>query len=389
MRCCLFALLLISCSQKPGPLLFAGDVAFLAGHTDVRILEAGTGQVAVCPELQGRVMTSTLGDHEPGLGFIGRRFIQNPNSEERFHNHGGEERFWVGPESGPFSFFFQPGEVHSRDLWKVPKDLDKGVFDVLAGGDDFLLLERQVELTNLLGFPFLMHVTREIKAPTLNEIEEVFGLLPTGAAWTGFSTATEVRNVGLSAWEKEMGLPCIWMAGMFRPGPETFAILPFGAGNGLPVYRDYFETVPDNRFALGDGFAVFKTDAMREGKIGILRDRAVPRMGAFNPDSGILTLVSFGPIEPLAPYMAQHWGLDIPNPFHGDVVNSYNSGGDPFFELESSSPGLELKPGESWTHRSTTIHLRLSNAKEISSFASQALQVNWEAVLAARPWVQG
>ena len=54
-------------------------------------------------------------------------------------------------------------------------------------------------------------------------------------------------------------------------------------------------------------------------------------------------------------------------PFKGDVVNSYNDGLPspgaakplgPFYELESSSPALALKPGESATHNHRTIHLQ-------------------------------
>lgn len=376
----------LSCSVDSSPSSFEDDLVFLGKHTEVRILEAGTGRVAICPALQGRVMTTSLGPNQPGLGFVGRGFIQQPDSEASFHNHGGEERFWIGPESGPFSFYFEPGQAHSRDLWRVPAALDQGSFEVVASGRNFFLLERRMELTNLVGTSFQMMVKREIRSPSLQEVEDLVGPLPEGTVWTGFATANAVRNVGKIAWEREGGMPCIWMAGMFRPGPRAFAILPFGPGDGIAVFRDYFETVPDDRFALGDGFAVFLTDAKREGKLGILRDRAVPRMGAFDPDSGILTLIFFGPIEPTAPYMAQHWGLNLPEPFHGDVVNSYNSGGDPFFELESSSPALELEPGQARIHRSMTLHLRPADPAALPEIASRALGVDWKSVLAARPW---
>ncbi len=52
-------------------------------------------------------------------------------------------------------------------------------------------------------------------------------------------------------------------------------------------------------------------------------------------------------------------------PYDGDVVNSYNDGppepGVPplggFYELETSSPALDLAPGESYTHIHQTVHL--------------------------------
>jgi hypothetical protein len=52
-------------------------------------------------------------------------------------------------------------------------------------------------------------------------------------------------------------------------------------------------------------------------------------------------------------------------PFKGDVVNSYNDGPPapgkpplgPFYELETSSPALELAPAEEHTHVHRTFHL--------------------------------
>ena len=64
-------------------------------------------------------------------------------------------------------------------------------------------------------------------------------------------------------------------------------------------------------------------------------------------------------------YVNSMWELQD-EPFKGDVVNSYNDGPPssgakplgPFYELESSSPALALKPGESATHIHRTIHLK-------------------------------
>ena len=64
-------------------------------------------------------------------------------------------------------------------------------------------------------------------------------------------------------------------------------------------------------------------------------------------------------------YVNSMWELQD-EPFKGDVVNSYNDGPPrpgakplgPFYELESSSPALALKPGESATHIHRTIHLQ-------------------------------
>jgi hypothetical protein len=50
-------------------------------------------------------------------------------------------------------------------------------------------------------------------------------------------------------------------------------------------------------------------------------------------------------------------------PYNGDAVNAYNDGPladgtqmGPFYEIESSSPAKELKPGESQEYRQSTFH---------------------------------
>jgi hypothetical protein len=44
----------------------------------------------------------------------------------------------------------------------------------------------------------------------------------------------------------------------------------------------------------------------------------------------------------------------------------------PFYELESSSPGRELKPGESITHTQTTFHFQGEEAS-LDRLATEAL----------------
>src|SRR4051812_8807418 len=50
---------------------------FLKQHTQVVELTSGKASVLVCPELQGRVMTSTCdGDEGRSLGWVNRAFIE-------------------------------------------------------------------------------------------------------------------------------------------------------------------------------------------------------------------------------------------------------------------------------------------------------------------------
>ena len=66
--------------------------------------------MAVCPEWQGRVMTSTCGGLDgPSFGFVNREFIEAGKLDPHFNNYGGEDRLWLSPEGGQFSLWFKPG----------------------------------------------------------------------------------------------------------------------------------------------------------------------------------------------------------------------------------------------------------------------------------------
>ena len=79
-------------------------------------------------------------------------------------------------------------------------------------------------------------------------------------------------------------------------------------------------------------------------------------------------------------YVNSMWKLQD-DPFSGDVVNSYNDDGKlgKFYELESSSPALALKPGATATHRQQTIHLQ-GDEKELDDIARATLGVQLDAI---------
>src|SRR5512145_1878121 len=90
-------------SQAPGGTLFKDDLAFLQSRTKVVVLSDGSGQaqVAVNPDLQGRVMTSTAaGPDGLSFGWIGREAIASGVNNPHMNSFGGEDRFWLGPEGG-------------------------------------------------------------------------------------------------------------------------------------------------------------------------------------------------------------------------------------------------------------------------------------------------
>src|SRR5262245_60587205 len=125
-----------------GGMTFGDDVQFLKGKTQVIVLSdsAGKAKVAVAPDLQGRVMTSTAdGDAGPSFGWINRQYFDDAATvkvNEHISPYGGEDRFWLGPEGGQFAIFFKKGDPFDYEHWHTPRFIDIEPFDVVTSSAD-------------------------------------------------------------------------------------------------------------------------------------------------------------------------------------------------------------------------------------------------------------
>jgi hypothetical protein len=139
-----------------------------------------------------------------------------------------------------------------------------------------------------------------------------------------------------------------------------------------------------------------KLDVMTSGRsVTISPKRSNGIAGSWQADTGTLTLVVIQPSKNTGseswPYVDSQWKEDV-DPFGGDVINSYNDGPPepgakplgPFYELETSSPALLLKPGESYTHTQKTVHLTGSR-EALDAIAVSALGVGLDAIEKALP----
>jgi hypothetical protein len=211
-----------------------------------------------------------------------------------------------------------------------------------------------------------------------------------------FATENKITNEGPDAWKKQTGLLSIWILGMMKHSPQTTVTIPIKQGDesklGKQVIDDYFGKVPPERLQVKDGVVYFKADGKYRSKIGITPQRAKPIAGSYAADTKVLTLVQYTlPNDPTsAPYVNSQWKLQD-KPFAGDVANSYNDGPTPtgkplgpFYEIETSSPGGELKPGDSITHVHRTIHLQGSES-DLDAIARKTLGVGLDQIKLALP----
>jgi hypothetical protein len=205
-----------------------------------------------------------------------------------------------------------------------------------------------------------------------------------GVKMVAFESRNQITNAGAAPWTRAAGLASVWILAMYAPAEDGRVIVPFAKGGGGPIVNDaYFGKVPAERLVVKDGFLLFEVDGQQRGKIGLGPGRARPVLGSYSPGARLLTIVHYDlpPDAATRPYVNSMWELQK-EPYGGDVVNSYNDGppapGKPalggFYELETSSPGAELAPGESLVHTHRTMHF-VGEEGELDAIARGALGV--------------
>lgn len=381
------------------------DVAFMKRHTEIIEISSGLSRVAIAPAYQGRIMTSTAaGPEGMGFGWINPEVIAagiKPEAEradlaKHIHVFGGEERLWFGPEGGPFALFFPPKVEQTFANWKTPAAIDTEGFDLAKPATaEIATFTKSIKIPNRAGTVFSMDVKRSISLTGAAELAKLCGgALTDGVQAVGYTTANTVTNQGGNAWNKETGAPSIWLLGMFKPTPKTTIVIPFKAGEvsklGPIANTDYFGKIPHTRIKFSESVLFFKGDGTERGKLGLSPRRSKDVAGSWQADSGTLTLMWLRPNENGAskswPYVDSQWREDV-DPFGGDLLNSYNDGPPqpgakplgPFYELETSSPALLLKPGESHTHTQTTVHLT-GPREALDGISKSVLSVGLDAI---------
>jgi len=348
---------------------FGYDLEFLKQHQNTILLKNGNSMLALVPNYQGRVMTSSAnGMKGMSFGWLNYALIESGENAPHFNNYGGEERIWMGPEGGQFSVFFDPGVSFSFDNWQVPAPIDSEPFDLLESNDTMAVFKRDLKLLNYSNFEFSLRIDRSVHLLSVDNANKLIGMkLDPDLDWTGYTTENVITNTGEVAWSKKTGLLSIWILGQFISSPANTVIVPFIPGSveelGPIVNDTYFGKIANDRMAISDSLIFFKADGNQRGKIGLSPSRAKNLLGSYDSVQKVLTLMYFNKPENQDAYVNSMWELQE-HPFGGDVINSYNDGPledgsqlGPFFELETSSPAAMLKPGRSLNHINTTIHL--------------------------------
>lgn len=351
------------------------DSAFFE-RQDIEFLELkssdGLSRVLVVPAWQGRVMTTSAGGAEGrSYGWINYAFIESGKKDPQFNVYGGEERFWLGPEGGPYSIYFKPRETQVYENWQVPAVIDTEGYQVVSSDDRGVTFQKEAVLENASGAEFWVGIARTVSLLSAEEASALFNIdIPDELKVVAYQTDNTITNRGDHAWTKETGLLSIWLLSMFNPAPGTTVFIPFRQdAEGVVVNDEYFGKVPADRLMVDNGMVYFRIDGKYRSKIGIPPERSRELCGSFDSENNVLTLLWCSlPDEPRC-YVNSRWG-EQDDPYRGDVVNSYNDGPvedgsimGPFYEIETSSPAAALGPDESMKHTQRIIHLEGNKEK--------------------------
>jgi hypothetical protein len=341
---------------------------FLRKHTTIIELKTGNTAITVVPQWQGRVMTSTAdGDSGYSFGWINHSLISSGKVQSHINAFGGEERIWLGPEGGQYSIFFKKGKSFVFEDWQTPDFLDTLSYDIISKTDTSALFAKDIVTENYSGTIFNIRLERKVTVLDTNEINMLTGSDVSELKCVGYKSDNKIINNGDISWKKETGLLSIWMLGMFNPAPSVIIVVPVKPGDdkslGPRVNDNYFGKISADRLKVKGDHILFRADGKSRGKIGVSPKRAKGVMGSYDAENRILTLLICRLPEGKTDYVNSSWQLQE-DPYSGDALNSYNDGPladgsqmGPFYELETSSPAADLKPGESLSHVQFTLHL--------------------------------
>ena len=346
--------------------------------------EDGNAKILLSADYQGRVMTSTAeGDSGTSYGWLNYDLLASGEKKKQFNPVGGEERFWMGPEGGQYSIYFNAGDSFTINNWQVPSIIDTITYDVIEANSKQAVFSKRALLTNYSGTTFDITIERKISLLEKNEIEsKLKSFIPDNIHFVGYQTENSITNSGSNDWTKEKGLLSVWLLGMFTPTPQTMVVIPFYPHPNARTYitDNYFGKIPAERLQVKDSVLFFTCDGKLRSKIGLSPVIAKPIAGSFDFTNNVLTIV-IPEIHKEGLYVNSKWEIQK-EPYKGDVINSYNDGPlengsqlGPFYEIESSSVAKELKKGEKQEYRQVTCHFQ-GNYDALQQLAKQLLGVD-------------
>lgn len=347
-----------SCKTKNQPSTYGETRDYFNKKTIPIELKAcnGTAKLLVLPEYQGRIAaSSSLGDGASPSGWVNFSAL---NREEKLNGSEihGEERVWIGPQGGQFSFYYGLDRPLDESKWEVPASFNAEPFDLYGQSQREVDLSKNVVLTNNFGTTLHMTLYRNVRILEKQEIEGLLSIqIPGRISFIGYQTAHRLQNTDSVQWKKDSGLASIWSLSTFKGTDRSVTFIPIKGHSGKPVFQ-YMGKPGNDRFVVHDNVVWYRTDGKFRSKIGIPPNLSKGLFGNYQPEINMLRIIQFQQSGDSLYFNSNVF--EQRNPYDGEAIAVYNNGPmnlsvgkeNSFFELESASPQKELLPGESVSH---------------------------------------
>ena len=360
-------------TSEPDLLAFGQDLSFFSKHqAEIVILGEGDSLVAVSPKYQGRVMTSTFGGVEgPSLGWINHELLADNKIGLQTYQIGGEDRFWVGPQGGDYSIFFPMGSIYSADNWRAPAGISVDNWRMTARSKTQARFEKDTDFENAKGKRFKVKAERELTVLNRTQISEILGIeIPEAVKVVGFQSFNKLTNMGETPWGADSGMLNISVQSCFNANKKVRVFIPYKPGDpeklGDIVRDNYFEAsgAGDGSLLVDPAYISFRADGRKMAGIGVSGKRSEGIALSYDDTNRVLTIILYIKPSGERSYLQNSWRRSGVQRFDGDAISVYNNGplartsviADPFYEISTHSPALNLAPNKSQFHLQRTFH---------------------------------
>ncbi|AUP80544.1 hypothetical protein C1H87_18225 [Flavivirga eckloniae] len=362
------------------------DVELIAKKTKIIELlsDNGKGRIAIAPEIQGKVLTTTYGGKNGmGNGWLNTSAFQGEDLDVA--GIGGEDRVWVGPLGSQHSFYFQQIKPLNEANWLVPPSLSSEPYKLKKVVLKEVIMSKEMTLTNFIGTEFKLEMLRKVMLLEKEEVESNLNItFDEKLDYVAYQSSHSVENKGDNIWKKETGLISIWSAGMFEGTDKSVVIIPVREKTSLDSIYQYLGPLDSNRLQLKNNTILFKADGKYRSKIGIPHTIAPSVYGCYSKDKNRLTIVQYRKTEEV---MYSNSEVSVQeNPYEGEIIPIYNNGNmdyteaneATFFELESTSAFVELPPNRSIEHYHSVYHFS-GEEDELNKLSEKLLGISLKA----------
>lgn len=350
--------------------------SLLVNKIDIIELSSNDDQsrILISPYHQGKVLASTYNGAEGVYnGWINPLGLQDLDKNKKLI--GGEERLWLSPLGGQFSFYYQQIKPIHDDNWLVPDVMSAEAYTVDKINKQDVQLSKEMQLTNFIGASFNFRIDRKIALLNKTSIQKNLNIeIDNKTQFVAFETYNTLTNLDTIAWQKETGLVGLWSAGMYNGADDSVVIVPIQNNVSKNDILQYFGEMQTDRFQIKNGAILFKGDGSYKCKIGIPNTYASPIYGCYTKSRNRLTIIQYRKTNDSK--FSNSFVAVLDNPYVGETIPIYNNDQD-FFELESNAPLKELNPMEKTAHWHRVYHFS-SDVQTLNAMAKKLLGVDLE-----------